>query len=107
MTFQFKATEQQIRQIAVNAIKSSRPFALGYLNHRPDLSVKPENIELASDGSLHLDYVAGRCVKLSICKIGDDEWQIKDSPTPDYQSWVHKYPTNEALVESVVQSALQ
>lgn len=101
MTFQFKATEQQIRQIAVNAFHNSRPLGLGYLNHRPDLNVNLEDFDL-EDGNLDLDYVAGRCVKLFIRNIGGEMWEIAQSPTRDHQTWVRKYPTNEALVESVV-----
>ncbi|MEP6517440.1 hypothetical protein [Microcoleus vaginatus] len=101
MTFQFKATKEQIRQIGANAIDYSRPIGLGFLYHRSDLVIRIEDIEL-EDGNLNLDYVAGRCVKLFIRNIGDEMWEIPDSPTPDYQTWVTKYPTNEALVESVV-----
>lgn len=101
MTFQFKATEQKIKQIAVNAIQCSRPVGLGYLQTLSDLVVKPEDIELRH-GSLELDYVAGRCVKLFVRNIGDEVWEIKSEPIWDYQTWVSKYPTNEALVESIV-----
>ncbi|MEG4964471.1 MULTISPECIES: hypothetical protein [unclassified Microcoleus] len=101
MTFQFKATEQQVIQIAVNAIRYSRPIGLGYLEALRELDTKLGDIEL-EDGNLDLDYVAGRCVKLFIRNIGGEMWEIAQSPTRDYQTWVSKYPTNEALVESVV-----
>ncbi len=101
MTFQFKATKEQIRQIGANAIDYSRPMSFGYLNHRSDQFIRIEDIEL-EDGNLNLDYVAGRCVKLFIGNIGDDMWEIPESSMPDYQTWVRHYPTNEALVESVV-----
>jgi len=101
MTFQFKATKEQIRQIGANAIDYSRPMGFGIFAHRSELFIRIEDIEL-EEGNLNLDYVAGRCVKLFIRNIGDDMWEIAESPTPDYQTWVRQYPTNEALVESVV-----
>lgn len=101
MTFQFKATNQELAQIAVNAIRYSRPIGLGYLEALKELDIKLENIELKGR-NLDLEYVAGRCVKLFIRNIGEDLWEIPDSPTPDHQTWISKYPTNEALVESVV-----
>lgn len=101
MTFQFKATKQEVIQIAVNAIRYSRPIGLGYLEALKELDIKLGDIELRH-GNLELDYVAGRCVKLFIRNIGDETWEIAESPTRDYQTWVSKYPTNEALVESVV-----
>lgn len=101
MTFQFKATKEQIRQIGANAIDYSRPMGFGYLHYRSDQFIRTEDIEL-EDGNLNLDYVAGRCVKLFIRNIGDDTWEIPESPTPDHQTWVRRYPTNESLVESVV-----
>ncbi len=101
MTFQFKATEQEVIQIAVNAIRYSRPLGLGYLEALKELDIKLGDIDL-EDGILDLDYVAGRCVKLFIRNIGGEMWEIAEHPTRDYQTWVGKYPTNEALVESVI-----
>ena len=101
MIFQFKATEQEVKEIGANAIQYSRPFGLGYLGYRSELVIKPEDIDL-EDGNLNLDHVAGQCVKLFIRNIGGEMWEIAESPTRDYQTWVSKWPTNEALVESVV-----
>jgi hypothetical protein len=105
---QFCATEQQLKQIIFNAIEYSKPPLLQhgpYLVWSPELPFKAENIKLEFQRSwLNLDYICGRCVKLFIRKVAEDCYEIEDEPTPERQTWVCKYPTNEALIKSVIDS---
>ena len=104
---QFLATEQQLKQIVFNAIEWSKPpLKHGpYLLWSPELPFKAEDIKLKFQGGwLDLDYILGRCVKLCIRKVADNCYEIDNEPTPDRQTWAHKYPTNEALIKSVINS---
>lgn len=97
----FKATEEQVRQIAVNAAEASKPMGMGYLSWNPVLDFTTEDV-IVQERGVYLDYVRGRMVKLSMHKWGDEEdwWCIAYEPDPEYQSWISTYPTNKALVES-------
>ncbi len=95
----FKATDDQIKQIAANAVNASRPMGMGFLHYQPEHEFKPEDFTM-DKGGLYLDYVQGRMVKLYIHK-DLDEWVINGEPRSDYQSWCHKYPTYESLVNSI------
>ena len=97
---QFIATQEQLKQIIFNAIAASTPFGNGYYEYCPDLKVKPEDLKLNED-DLTFDYVRGRCVKLFIYKVGENCYEIEDKPIGDRQTWMRRYPTNEALVKSV------
>ena len=104
---QFFATEQQLKQIVFNAIEYSKPpLKHGpYLFWSSEVPFKPENIKLKFQGSwLDIDYVCGRCVELFIRKVAEDCYEIENEPTPERQTWGHKYPTNEALIKSVINS---
>ena len=97
----------QLKQIVFNAIEYSKPpLKHGpYLFWSAELPFKSENIKLEFLGSwLDVDYVCGRCVKLFIRKVAEDCYEIENEPTPDSQTWAHKYPTNEALIKSVINS---
>jgi hypothetical protein len=95
----FKATKEQVKQIAANAINASLPMGMGFLHYQSGNNFTVDDIE---DGELYFDYVQGRMVKLSIHDLGEDEYEIADNPTSDYQSWCRTYPTTEALVKSVL-----
>jgi hypothetical protein len=95
----FKATNQQVKQIAANAINASKPMGMGFLHFQADNNFTADDIE---DGELYFDYVQGRMVKLRIRDLGNGEYEIADNPTSDYQSWCSTYPTTEALVNSVL-----
>ena len=104
----FKATDEQVKQIFCNAINASIPVGMGFLHFKPE-DVKPEEIEMYTIGEdlrFDADYFQGRMVKLSISQTDNEgEWKITkpiDEPTQDYQSWATKYPTKEALVNSVL-----
>ena len=98
----FEATEGQIKQIAANAVNASFPMGLGFLHFRPKRVFQASDFDAQPNGCFYLDYVQGRMVKLSIFK-REDGWEIDDNPRADYQSWVRKYPTTEALVNSVLE----
>jgi len=97
----FKATEEQVKQIAANAVNASKPMGMGFLHYTNRVFTNKDfNIDKFG---LNLDYVQGRMVKLNIKHKGDNQWQIiHGEPTYDYQSWINKYPTNQDLVNSVL-----
>jgi len=101
----FKATEEQIKMMAVLACKASKPMGLGHLQHKVhyEFLTKQFTVGEVDDISpgMHLDYVQGRMVKLHINRIDEDTWEVRDSqPRPDYQSWCTVFPTYQALVEA-------
>ena len=106
----FKATIDQIKVVAANAVNASQGFGMGMLHYQPK-QYTPNEIDLNFDqfgykfgkkeGSVNLDYYEGRMVKLHIAGLGNDTWEISDAkPTPDYQSWCVKYKTYPALLKS-------
>ncbi len=97
---QFKATEEQVKEMAVKATEASVPMGVGHFNFDASTEFKPEDFKISSQG-LDLDYVQGRMVKLIVIKLGNDKWQLRGTPRLDYQSWAAKYPTNRELIESV------
>jgi hypothetical protein len=100
----FKATEQQIKEIAVKAIIHSKPLGLGFLQALGEIDINPENIKLDEYG-LALDYVKGRCVKLFIRRgLPEGSWHIDNIADPEYQTWVCQYGSNETLVSSVLEN---
>jgi hypothetical protein len=94
----FKASSDQISQIALLAINASEPVGLGFLLYQPrdftlhDMSMvtNPESI----------DYFEGRMVKLNIRPLGDGYYSMQNKISIDYQSWGKRYPVAYALLES-------
>ena len=97
---QFIATKEQLKQIISNAINASNPFGNGHYEYRPELGCEPKDLKL-NENYLIFDYVRGRCVKLFIYKVGDNCYEIENEPIGNRQTWMGKYPSNEALVKSV------
>jgi hypothetical protein len=99
----FRASDEQLKQIIFNAIEASKPWtkSLGVSMSIEPLSITPERIKL-NKSHLQFDYVYGRCVKLYIYQVENNCYEIEGTPTPDYQTWAFKYPTNEALIKSVI-----
>ena len=101
----FKATEEQINQIAANAVNASSPMGMGYLQFDQGKVYGSSDFNHPYDETrprFSLDYVDGRMVKLHLARVADGIWSTSDrEPTSDYQSWCRKYPTYRALVESV------
>ena len=96
----FKATDEQVKQIAVNAVIASSPIGMGHLHFDGTQEFDPSMFEVTNN-SLHLDYVQGRMVKLNLWKNADGTWKSRDEVRLDYQSWGSKYPTFKDLVTSV------
>ena len=95
------ATEEQIKQIAANAVNAAEPMGLGFLHYTPK-TFEAKDFECGKDG-LFLDYVEGRMTKLYISRIGKNLWEFRDGAAQiDYQSWAEKYPTYLDLIESVI-----
>ncbi|MEG4883018.1 hypothetical protein QUB75_19755 [Microcoleus sp. K1-B6] len=101
MAIEFEATEQQIREIAINAIKYSKNVGWGLLRGVEKLDIHPGDIKL-DDRGLSLDYVNGRCVKLFIERLSDNRWRIRDNADPEYQTWACRWVSNQTLVEYVL-----
>ena len=98
----FTATDEQVKQMAANAVNASLPMGMGHLHYEISRHFKATEFSLSETDDMHLDYVGGRMVKLNIWRKGIEEWEVRDTkPTPDYQSWCRKYPTYDALLESV------
>jgi len=113
----FKATIEQAKQIAVNAVNASSPMGMGFLHFESknytanDLNICPDYVfdGKVSDKSLpfkgdsiDLDYFYGRMVKLYMDEIEPGVWEVPDhEPRSDYQSWAAQYPTYKSLIESV------
>lgn len=105
----FRATEDQVLQLGSNAVNASYGGFFWPADNKSAITVTRETTAhdsglgskaLTKDG-LHLDYVAGRMVKLHVRRVGDGLWEMNWGPRGDYQSWCRKYPTNEALIRSV------
>lgn len=117
-----KATEAQIKQMAINAIKASIPKGMGFLHFNANEEIKPDMIKIFGNG-IHIDYFHGRMVKLYIEKekpVADpvmekdqdgnirqrdpeDVWILPDfEPNVEYQSWLVEYKTYRDLALSVV-----
>lgn len=103
---QFTATDEQVKQMACNAINASEAVGMGVLHNRPGFEFKPDNIVFINHGGqdcIDVDYAMGRMVKLSIHRVKDNIWEIRrgSSPRSDYQSWCYKYPSEFDLIASV------
>lgn len=98
----FTASEEQIKQIGINAIKASKPAMFGYLGTESvERPVTLDDLEIDKNG-LDIDYFRGKMVKLLIHRDTENQWELNDSVKFEYQSWVSIYPTAKALVESVL-----
>lgn len=99
-----KLTENQILQLAANAVNAAQPVGIGYLQHE-EKNYTPEDMKECLKGdSLAIDYFHGRMTKLYVHQDKNGEWNFGDyNPTPEYQSWCGTYPTYQALVDSVME----
>jgi hypothetical protein len=105
----FLATDDQVKQIAANAVNASIPVGMGFLHFVAGEHFKPEDFKILSQGwvesngeprGISLDYVQGRMVKLSMREVSPGLWQTNDTISADYESWICKYPTVAALLAS-------
>lgn len=98
MTFQ--ATNEQIKQIITNAINASYPDRVLYFKTLPKFT--PDEIAVEVKPYIRVDYYEGRMVKLTLIEQSPGTWQIISANHHEYQTWIHRYPTNEHLVNSVL-----
>lgn len=71
----FNATEEQVKQIAANAVNASVPVGMGHIHFRPG-DYAPEDIEVTEFG-VEIDYFHGRMVKLYIKPCKGDSWETR------------------------------
>jgi len=116
----FKATDEQVKTMAALACNASAGMGMGLIHYDKRHEAKPEDFKFRELGQgtreITLDYWNGRMVKLyirnkpSIIAPAEepDTWHIiPDVPRGDYQSWVSKYPTAQALIEAAGGTVLQ
>lgn len=95
-------TEDQMLQVAANAVNASVPVGMGFLQHENKEYTVEDMRSALHKGGVYLDYFHGRMVKMNIKK-EESGYILPDSvPTIDYQSWAYTYPTYLDLVQSVV-----
>jgi len=95
----FTATDEQIQKMCALAVQASSPMGMGLLHYQPETQFKPEDFPLDERGA-YLDYVQGRMVKLRMRRLASMMWEAPDSISSAYESWVHTYPSYEALAKA-------
>lgn len=96
-----KATDEQIKQMFINAANASKPLGMGFL-HYEEKGYTISDIE--TEDEYHADYFHGRMMKTWFKKESDGVWVVgrgPDIPNPEYQGWASIYPTYEKLAETV------
>jgi hypothetical protein len=102
MRVKFKATVEQVLQMAANAANNSIPVGYEVLAFDGTTTYKPGDFILhgtTENGCIYIDYAEGRMVKFS-ASVFDNVWDMRE-PRFDYQSWIGTYPTARDLIESV------
>lgn len=105
----FRATEDQVMEMAANAVNASQPMGMGHMVANPRQKFEARDMGHflnlnAGVAGLFIDYAQGRMVKLSIWKKEEDIWETDGHGRGvdlEYQSWGRKYKTYEELVKSV------
>lgn len=102
----FKATEAEVQQIAAKAIEASKPAELHLFPPEmqadyPKIQVDPHSLKV-QDSGLFLEYVEGRCIKLRVYRLTEDEWRIPEIIFTENHSWLDVYPTSESLILAVL-----
>jgi hypothetical protein len=99
----FRATEDEIIEIGLNAINASKPVGLGAIVFSDKVYTKSDLTLTEFLHGLSIDYFQGRMVKLHIKSHGEGIWSTCDDPPKwDYQSWWFTYPTYFDLVKSAI-----
>lgn len=102
----FRATKDQMIDIALNAINASAPIGLGILHYKEKEYTREDFLEqfpqFYDHGVVDIDYFHGRMVKFYVCKERDSElYVVRDAIRSEYQSFSHSYPTMKSLLMSV------
>ena len=108
---EFKATDDQIIEICVNAVNAAIPIGIpigmGMLQFEPKKYTKNDlqhEIRIFGDGRVvGLDYYEGRMTKLYLTEKKDTLgiWYHSGFANIEYQSWVKLYKNFEGLLKSV------
>ena len=100
---EFKATKEQVLEIACRAVNASVPMGSGFI-HFQNRQYLPSDVGVFfKDGKgIEIDYFAGRMVKLYIDQDGEETWLTRCTPRIDYQSWALKYPTFKDLCKGIL-----
>jgi len=93
----FKATDEQVLQMAANAVNASNPVGVGAIMYNPG-SVFSKTDFCVMHSMVSVDYCGGRMTKFIAIRHGD-YWKMRE-PHPEYQSWIRAYPTAKDLIES-------
>lgn len=101
----FDANEDVVLEMARLAVNAAVPVGMGFLHaEQKDYAVDDVRPCLRPRG-LEIDYFRGRMIKLRIRRNDDGSWEMDGDPCRGYQSWVSRYPSNEALLEAARGSA--
>jgi hypothetical protein len=110
MSTLFTATEHHLYNLLTNVINASKPAGLGMLNYKDktytihEIKIRFAMAHLATK-HFEIGWFEGRRVDLSIRVVafpdsrGIGTYAIEYQPRPTYQTWIHKYPTNELLIK--------
>jgi hypothetical protein len=104
----FKATDEQVKAIAALACNAAQPVGAGWIHYQANRLFTTADFKIETYNTLprelSLDYVQGRQGKLCIVEDAGIPgiWIITrgDNPHPEYQSWCHRYPTEEAIIKA-------
>lgn len=97
----FKATREQIGEIAAKAFEASAPMGMGWMNFDANEVIDARKFVPEEGANLSLDYVSGRMVKLNIRNEGDGVWKTNSRASYDYQSWLSRFSSPLDLIQSV------
>jgi len=96
----FKATDEQIKQLIINAINTSRPVGMGIFHYKQKFYTL-DDLTFEIGNEVFVDYFDGRMVKLYLTK-ENDLWKTPNKELDiEYQSWCEHFPTWKDLLHSV------
>lgn len=101
----FKATDQQIAQMAALATNASLPVGMGIHHYKPDTTWEAKDfykIIKEQKTWLNLDYIEGRCVKFTVWRgTKRNQWKYPaHEPRDRFQTWIAVYPTYPELMKA-------
>lgn len=100
-----KIDDADVIKMGQLAVMASSPMGLGHFHFDPNLK-EEEEVELpqipfeSNARGLFIDYFQGRMVKFRAWKKENGRWEFPDEISSAYESWVHKYPSYQALIDA-------
>ena len=79
----FRATDGQVSEIAALAVEAAKPLGIGHLHHKEGTKYEGDEFPVTEQyGSrcIHLDYIDGRAVKLSMWMKEPGVWKMRPRP---------------------------